>query len=147
MEEPDSRNVVRILTFGVFDLFHYGHKELFRKAKEIAGARSYLIVAVHDGAYIRQFKPDVELVYSTQERLEMVQQCRYVDEAVLYQTVAQGVRDIPFDVLLLGADHGHHAAWREALDWCAAHGKKIVRTMRTDGVSSTTLRDRIRKLA
>ena len=82
MGEADGKT--RILTFGVFDLFHYGHKELFRKAKEMGGPHAYLIVAVHDEAFIRQFKPDVELVYSTQERLEMVQQCRYVDEAVLY---------------------------------------------------------------
>ena len=92
MGEADGKT--RILTFGVFDLFHYGHKELFRKAKEMGGPHAYLIVAVHDEAFIRQFKPDVELVYSTQERLEMVQQCRYVDEAVLYKTVAQGVREI-----------------------------------------------------
>ena len=77
----------------------------------------------------------------------MVQQCRYVDEAVLYKTVAQGVREIPFDVLLLGADHGKHAAWQEALAWCAAHGKKVMRTTRTEGISSTTLRDRIRHLS
>ena len=49
-------------------------------------------------ATVRSLAPDAEIVYSTQERLEMVQQCRYVDEAVLYQTVDQGVRDIPFDV-------------------------------------------------
>ena len=145
MGEADGKT--RILTFGVFDLFHYGHKELFRKAKEMGGPHAYLIVAVHDEAFIRQFKPDVELVYSTQARLEMVQQCRYVDEAVLYKTVAQGVREIPFDVLLLGADHGKHAAWQEALAWCEAHGKKVMRTTRTEGISSTTLRDRIRHLS
>ena len=60
---------------------------------------------------------------------------------------AQGVREIPFDVLLLGADHGKHAAWQEALAWCAAHGKKVMRTTRTEGISSTTLRDRIRHLS
>ena len=137
----------RILTFGVFDLFHYGHKELFRKAKELGGPDCWLVVAVHDGEWIKKFKPDAEIVYSTQERLEMVQQCRYVDEAVLYQTVDQGVRDIPFDVLLLGADHGGHDAWKAALAWRAEHGKSVIRTTRTDGISSTILRDRIRRLA
>ena len=82
----------RMLTFGVFDLFHYGHKELFRKAKELGGPDCQLVVAVHDGEWIKKFKPDAEIVYSTQERLEMVQQCRYVDEAVVYQTVASPPR-------------------------------------------------------
>lgn len=58
----------RILTVGVYDLLHIGHIELFRKAKSL-GDR--LIVAVQDSASVQTYKPDSNLVYSTEELYTM----------------------------------------------------------------------------
>ena len=53
--------MARVLTVGVFDLLHYGHFELFRRAKELAGANGVLTVAVQEDAVVTKYKPDPRL--------------------------------------------------------------------------------------
>lgn len=72
----------RILTFGVYDLLHIGHILLFKHAKEQG---DFLIAAVQAGEKVLQYKPEANLVNSTQERLMMVASIRYVDEVVVYR--------------------------------------------------------------
>ena len=131
-----------VFTVGVFDLFHYGHKELFRRAKELAGEGGKLIVAVQDGDSVLKYKPEAALVYGTKERVEMVEQCRYVDEVVLYGDVDDIVQKIDFDVFVLGGDQTH-AGFQRAEKYCVEHGRKVVRLSRTRGVSATALRKRL----
>lgn len=137
-----------VFTVGVFDLFHYGHKELFRRAKECAdnGAGvSKLIVAVQDGNSILKYKPEAKIVYTTQERVEMVEQCRYVDQVVLYTDVDKIVQELDFDIFVLGGDQTH-AGFQKAEQYCLEHGRKIIRLPRTKGVSATVLRERLKGL-
>ena len=61
--------MTKILTFGVSDYFHLGHLRLFKQCKEHA---DYLIVAVQDGDYILKYKPDAKILYSTDERKEIL---------------------------------------------------------------------------
>lgn len=65
----------KILTFGVFDLLHRGHVELFRRARALG---DYLIVAVQDDEYIKLFKPDSVTANSLSERMYMIKAIRYV---------------------------------------------------------------------
>ena len=137
-----------VFTVGVFDLFHYGHKELFRRAKECAdnGAGvSKLIVAVQDGDSILKYKPDAKIVYTTRERVEMVEQCRYVDQVVLYADVDKIVREINFDIFILGGDQTH-AGFVRAEQYCLERGRKVLRLPRTKGVSASVLRERLKGL-
>ncbi|MGO5467880.1 adenylyltransferase/cytidyltransferase family protein [Holdemanella porci] len=67
----------KILTFGVYDYLHLGHLRLFKQCKKYG---DYLIVAVQNGDYIRKFKPDAKVLYSTDERVEMLEALRIVDE-------------------------------------------------------------------
>ena len=60
-----------VLTFGVFDWFHYGHLKLFQQAKSF-GDR--LIVAVQDGDYILRYKPQSKILYTTEQSLELVKE-------------------------------------------------------------------------
>ena len=69
----------KILTFGVYDYFHLGHLRLFKQCKAYA---DYLIVAVQDGNYIKKFKPDAKVLYTTEERVEMLEALRIVDKVV-----------------------------------------------------------------
>ena len=71
----------KILTFGVFDYFHLGHLRLFKQCKEYA---DYLVVAVQDGEFIRKFKPEAKILYTTEERVEIIESLKTVDKVVVY---------------------------------------------------------------
>lgn len=126
-----------ILTFGVYDMLHLGHILLFKRAKEL-GDR--LIVAVQDGDSILKYKPGTQMVYSTEERLYMVSTVKYVDEVVVYKDVDMDIQNIEFDLFVQGEDQ-RHEGFQRALRWCERNGKEVVTLPRTDGLSSTMLRE------
>ena len=127
----------KVLTFGVYDMLHIGHMLLFKRAKELG---DYLIVAVQDGECILKYKPGTEMVYTTDERLYMVSTIRYVDEVVTYKDVDVDIQNIEFDVFVKGPDQCH-AGFQRAVKWCEEHGKEVVTLPRTEGISSTMLRN------
>lgn len=129
--------VKTVLTFGVYDMMHIGHILLFKRAKE-QGDR--LIVAVQDGDCILKYKPGTRIIYTTEERLYMVSAIRYVDEVVMYRDVDVDIQKIDFDVLALGEDQ-NHSGFQRAVEWCRNHGKEVIRLPRTEGISSTLLRE------
>lgn len=126
-----------VLTFGVYDLLHIGHILLFKRAREL-GDR--LVVAVQDGDFILKYKPEAKMVYSTEERLFMVSTIKYVDDVVVYRDVDTDIQNIDFDVFAKGPDQ-QHAGFQRAMAWCEAHGKEVVTIPRTEGISSTMLRE------
>lgn len=130
----------RVLTVGVFDLLHIGHIELFRKAKALG---DYLVVAVQDSDYVLQFKPDAGLVYSTEERCYMVSAIRYVDEVVVYRNVGNIVDEVDFDIFAKGPDQSH-AGFQRVVDYCGENDKTVVVMPRTEGISSSELKDLIK---
>ena len=126
-----------ILTVGVYDMLHIGHILLFKHAKEI-GDR--LVVAVQDGDFIQKYKPGTRMVYTTEERMYMVSAIKYVDEVVVYRDVDKDIQNIDFDVFAKGPDQMHE--WfQRAVKWCEEHGKDVVVIPRTEGISSTMLRE------
>lgn len=126
-----------VLTFGVYDMMHIGHILLFKRAKE-QGDR--LVVAVQDGDYILKYKPNTQIIYTTEERLYMVSTIRYVDEVTVYRDVDKDIQHIDFDLLVLGQDQ-NHPGFQRAVEWCRQNGKEVVRLPRTEGISSTILRE------
>ena len=127
----------KILTFGVYDYFHIGHLRLFKQCKEYA---DYLIVAVQNGDYILKFKPDAKVLYSTEERVEILEALRIVDKVIVYDTVGvEALERIDFDILALGEDHiGERFTIIE--NWCKEHNKKVVRLKRTPGICSSQIK-------
>jgi len=129
--------MAKILTFGVYDYFHIGHLRLFKQCKEHA---DYLVVAVQDGDYILKFKPDAHVLYSTAERVEILEALRIVDKVVVYQTVSPtALEQIDFDILALGEDH-RGGRFDECVAWCEAHGKSVVRLKRTPNICSSDIK-------
>ena len=127
----------KVLTFGVFDMLHIGHFLLFKRAKELG---DYLIVAVQDSDCILKYKPDTRMVYTTEERTYMVGALKYVDEVVVYRDVDEDIKKIDFDVFAKGPDQVH-AGFQRAIAWCEQKGKEVVVLPRTEGISSTMLRE------
>lgn len=139
MEKKDKKTV---LTVGVYDLLHIGHVELFRKARRL-GDR--LVVAVQDSEVVEAFKPGANLVYSTEERCYMVRAIRYVDAVVVYRDVKDIVAEVDFDVFAKGPDQVH-GGFKAAVEWCKANGKEVVTLPRTEGISSTELKELIKQM-
>ena len=133
------RKYKKVLTVGVYDLLHKGHVELFRRAK---GLGDYLIVAAQDSDFILKYKPSAQVMNSTEDRKFMIKSIRYVDEVITYTDVDQIVQEIEFDVFITGPDQCHDG-FQKAIRWCEEHGKEHYVLGRTEGVSSSELKERI----
>lgn len=120
-------------------MLHIGHILLFQHAKEIE-KDVHLIVAVQDGDHILKYKPDADIIYSTEERMYMVGSVKYVDEVCVYRDIDKDIKNIEFDIFAKGPDQ-NHAGFRKAVEWCKANGKEVVVIPRTEGISSTMLKN------
>ena len=130
------------LTYGVYDYFHLGHLRLFKQCKEYA---DYLVVAVQDGEYILKFKSDANVLYSTAERVELLESLKIVDKVLVYDTVCiDTIKKIDFDILALGEDH-KGKRFDEIEQWCIENNKKIVRLKRTPGICSSDIKKELGK--
>lgn len=133
----------KLLTFGVFDILHYGHVNLFRRSKELTSTDNRLVVAVQDSDFILKFKPDTKIVNTLENRLLMVGAIRYVDEVVVYKEVAEDIMNIDFDILIKGPDQ-NHPGFQKAVQWCLDNGKEVVEVPRTEGISSSMLKNNMK---
>lgn len=130
----------KVITFGVFDYFHLGHLRLFKNCKKHG---DYLIVAVQKGDFILKYKPDAKVLYSTEERVEMIEALRIVDEVVTYEAISpEFLKEIDFDVLALGEDHTSERFLVSA-KWCVENGKEVVRMKRTPKICSSNIKKNI----
>lgn len=131
----------KVITFGVFDYFHYGHLRLFERAKKHG---DYLIVAVQDGDYILKYKPQANIYYNTSQRVQMIASLSIVDEVIVYTDVDQTIKNISFDVFVKGEDQNHNG-FQRAAEYAIANGKEVIVLSRTQGVSSTEIKSICRK--
>ena len=132
--------MAKILTFGVYDYFHIGHLRLFKQCKNYA---DYLIVAVQDGDYILKYKPDAQILYTTEERVEILKSLKIVDDVVVYdRVVPETLENIDFDILALGEDHVGER-FQKIVDWCGRHNKSVVRLKRTPGICSSEIKEQL----
>lgn len=130
---------------GVFDLFHIGHLNLLRRAKEQC---EYLIVGVVTDEGVRKNK-GVDSFIPFGERLSIVQACRYVDEAVGIPLEFCDTRDaylkFQFDVQFSGSDYAQDAAWLKKQEFLRKHGAELVFFPYTESTNSTQLKEMIQK--
>ena len=133
------------LTVGVFDLLHYGHYELFRRVRELAGESSRVVVAVQEDTVVTKYKPEVRLVYDWETRAKMIRALRYVDEVIRYGDIDESIKQIDFDTFVVGGDQ-NHAGFQRAISWCRETGKEVVTLPRTGGISTTRLKENIKDL-
>lgn len=130
-------------TQGVFDMFHIGHLNLIKQAREQC---EYLIVGVNSDELVKGYKQYCPII-NQEERLEIVQSIRYVDEAFLCDTLdkLKIYESFKFDAVFIGNDWKGSARWIETEKQIAEHGVKIdvVYLNHTSGISSTHIRNRI----
>lgn len=134
----DNRKRVKIgYLSGTFDLFHIGHLNLLRRAKEQC---DYLIVGVHDsGAWKGK-----ETFISFEERMEIVGACKYVDKVVQScREDADAWKLWHYDRLFVGSDYKGTERFNRYEEYFKDKGVEIVYFPYTQSTSSTQLRNAI----
>lgn len=134
------------ITFGVFDLLHFGHFELFRRIRELVGPTGKVYVMLQIDEMIAKYKPGCKSVYDFTTRQKMIETLRTVDKAIPYDVVGvEAVKDIGFNVLVVGPEHTNER-FQRLFKWCAENGKDVVTLPRTEGISTTRLKEIIKDL-
>lgn len=128
---------------GVFDLFHIGHLNMFKRAKQMC---DYLIVGVvSDEQVIKDKKTSPYVPF--EERLEIVQSCQYVDEAVEIPVDRPGTEDAwrmyHFDAQFSGSDYADDPIWLSKKTFLQQHGSDLVFFPYTQSTSSTKIKSAI----
>ena len=128
-------------TQGVFDLFHIGHLNLLRKAKEQC---DFLIVGVNSDELVESYKHKTPVIPGEQ-RKEIVEAIRVVDQCILVDTLDKEViwKEHPFDAIFIGDDWKGNERWKQTEEVLARHGAKVVYLKYTEGISSSALRQKI----
>ncbi len=126
--------MIKVITYGTFDLFHEGHYRLLQRAKELG---DYLIVGVTTENYDQQ-RGKLNVIDSLMTRIENVKNTGFADEVIIEETVGQKISDIKkykVDIFTVGSD------WTGHFDYMSEYCK-VVYLERTKNVSSTMLRTR-----
>lgn len=130
---------MKVLTVGVFDYFHYGHLKLFQRAKALG---NYLIVAVQEDSQIHKTKPEAQIMYSTEQRMEIVGSLRCVDAVIPYTQVDETIQQVDFDIFAIGEDQTH-AGFQRAKQWCIDNGKQVIVLTRTPNICSSGIKQQL----
>jgi len=131
-----KKNKIIGITFGSFDLCHYGHVLMFEECKQYC---DYLIVGVQSDPSIDRPEKNSP-IQSHQERLGLVSSIKFVDEVRSYTTensLIDLLKEINPDVRILGADHKEKNFTGHELDI------KCIFNSRDHGYSTSELRKRV----
>lgn len=128
-------------TTGVYDMFHIGHLNILRRAKEQC---DYLIVGVSTDELVQREKHKTPII-PFDERCEIVSAIKYVDKVVPQEDKNKygAWKKYHFDKMFVGSDWKGTEAWQKYESQFAPVGVEIVYLDHTDGISSTILRDKL----
>ncbi len=124
--------MVRVITYGTFDLLHEGHYRLLQRAKQLG---DYLIVGVTSEEY-DQARGKLNVMDSLMTRIENVKKTGFADEIIVEESQGQKFRDIKkynIDIFTVGSD------WTGQFDYLKEYCK-VIYLDRTKNISSTILR-------
>lgn len=126
----------RIITYGTFDLLHYGHINLLRRAKQLG---DYLIVGLSTDKFNYEEKQK-ETYFKYDERKQLLESIRYVDLVVPEETWDQKRTDINtyhIDIFVIGND------WEGKFDFLKDLCK-VIYLPRTEEISTTKIKSDLR---
>ncbi|MEC1157475.1 adenylyltransferase/cytidyltransferase family protein [Cytobacillus horneckiae] len=129
-------------TTGVFDLFHVGHLNILRRAKEQC---EFLIVGVSTDELVQDYK-NKRPVIQHKERIEIIEGIKYVDKVVSQTNRNKFLawEELKFDVMFVGDDWKGDSLFNEVENQLNKVGVDIVYLPYTKGVSSTIVKDKIK---
>ncbi len=131
-------------TTGVFDMFHIGHLNILKRAKEQC---DYLIVGVSTDELCESYKHKKPII-PFEERKAIIESIRYVDQVVpqLNRDKFAAWENYHFDVMFVGDDWKNSPLFNELEQKFVSVGVKIVFFPYTQGTSSTVLREKLEKI-
>ena len=124
----------RILTYGTFDLLHYGHIRILKRAKELG---DYLVVALSTDEF--NATKGKKAYHSYETRKKMLEAIRYVDLVIPennWEQKIQDIKDYKIDVVVMGDDW----AGSDKFDYLKEHCE-VTFLERTPGVSTTMIKN------
>ena len=128
----------KVITYGTYDLLHYGHIKLLERAKALG---DYLIVGVTSEDFDKQ-RGKINVQQSLMERVKAVKNTGLADEIIIEEYEGQKIDDIckyGIDIFTVGSD------WKGKFDYLKEYCD-VVYLPRTQGISSTDLRTEKRKI-
>lgn len=131
-------------TTGVYDMFHIGHLNILRRAKDLC---DYLIVGVSTDELVEKEKNKTPII-PFEERVEIIKAIKYVDEVVPQEDKNKfgAWEKHHFNKMFVGSDWKNSQAWQKYEKEFAPVGVEIVYLDHTDGISSSLLREKLNKL-
>ncbi len=128
-------------TTGVYDMFHIGHLNILKRAKENC---EYLIVGVSTDELVSNYKHKKPII-PFEDRLAIVESIKYVDKVVAQDSMDKlaALDKFEFDVVFVGSDWQGTEKWNNIEEDFKARGVDVVYLSHTDGISSTILRDKL----
>ena len=123
----------RVITYGTFDLFHYGHINLLRRAKALG---DYLIVALSTDEF-NSLKKNKVCYFDYEKRKKLLEAIRYVDLVIPEENWEQKMTDVDLyhvDTFVMGDD------WEGKFDFLKEEGVEVVYLPRTPEISTTQIK-------
>ena len=127
----------RILTYGTFDLLHYGHINLLKRAKALG---DYLVVAVSTDDF-NEIKGK-KAYHNYETRKMMLEAVRYVDLVIPEENWEQKIDDVKkydIDIVVMGSDWAGSDRFDYLKEYC-----EVVYLPRTEGVSTTKIKEELK---
>lgn len=124
----------KVITYGTYDLLHYGHINLLKRAKEYG---DYLVVALSTNEFNRI--KGKTCYFSYEERKKLVESIRYVDLVIPEENWEQKIRDVQefkIDVFVMGDD------WKGKFDFLRDYCE-VVYLSRTPEISTTKIKQEL----
>lgn len=124
----------RILTYGTFDLLHYGHIRILKRAKEMG---DYLVVALSTDEF--NATKGKKAYHSYETRKKMLEAIRYVDLVIPENNWEQKIQDIldyKIDVCVMGSDWAGSDKFDYLKEYC-----DVVFLERTPGISTSQIKN------
>lgn len=129
--------MIKVITYGTYDLLHYGHIRLLERAKSLG---DYLIVGVTADDFDKT-RGKINVKQSLMERIEAVRATGLADKIIIEEYEGQKIDDIlryDVDIFTVGSD------WEGQFDYLKKYCK-VIYLSRTEGISSSELRSTERK--
>lgn len=124
----------RILTYGTFDLLHYGHIRILKRAKELG---DYLVVALSTDEF--NATKGKKAYHSYETRKKMLEAIRYVDLVIPennWEQKVQDIKDYKIDVCVMGSDWAGSDKFDYLKEYC-----DVVFLERTPGISTSQIKN------